>query len=63
MGTLGTILSVVGGIGSLIFGIQLLILAFKKSVGWGLACFGVMAIGYTITGAAMFSGAMAGAGQ
>ncbi|MGE0641363.1 MAG: hypothetical protein AB7G12_15045 [Thermoanaerobaculia bacterium] len=91
MGTLGTILSVVGGIGSLIFGIQMLILAFKKSVGWGLAsllipfvififvaqnwaacktpflrwlaCFGVMAIGYAITGAAMFSGAMAGAGQ
>ena len=37
MGTIGTILGAVGGIGCLIFGIQLLILAFKKSVGWGLA--------------------------
>ena len=36
MGTLGTVLAVVGGIGSLIFGIQILILAFKKSVGWGI---------------------------
>ena len=37
MGTLGLILSVVGGIGALIFGIQILILAFKTSLGWGLA--------------------------
>lgn len=37
MGTVGTILAVVGGIGCLIFNIQILILAFKKSVGWGLA--------------------------
>jgi hypothetical protein len=37
MGTLGTILSILGGIGMLIFGIQILILAFKKSLGWGLA--------------------------
>lgn len=37
MGTLGMILAVVGGIGCLIFNIQLLILAFKKSIGWGLA--------------------------
>ena len=37
MATLGTILSVVGGLGMLIFGIQILILAFKTSVGWGLA--------------------------
>lgn len=36
MSTLGTILAIVGGIGSLIFGIQILILAFKKSVGWGI---------------------------
>ena len=36
MGTLGTILAVVGGIGTLIFGIQILILAFKKSAGWGI---------------------------
>lgn len=33
MGMLGTLLSVVGGIGSLIFGIQILIHAFKRSVG------------------------------
>ncbi len=37
MGTLGTILSFVGGIGALIFGIQILIHAFKTSVGWGIA--------------------------
>lgn len=37
MGTLGMILQVVGGIGMLVFGIQILILAFKTSVGWGLA--------------------------
>lgn len=37
MGTLGMILSVVGGIGALIFTIQILILAFKTSLGWGLA--------------------------
>jgi len=37
MGTLGMILMVVGGIGMLVFGIQLLIIAFKKSIGWGLA--------------------------
>jgi hypothetical protein len=37
MGTLGTILSIVGGLGMLVFGIQILILAFKTSVGWGLA--------------------------
>ncbi len=37
MGTLGMILSVVGGIGALIFAIQILILAFKTSLGWGLA--------------------------
>lgn len=37
MATLGMILSVVGGIGALIFTIQILIMAFKTSVGWGLA--------------------------
>jgi hypothetical protein len=37
MATLGMILSVVGGIGALIFTIQILILAFKTSLGWGLA--------------------------
>ena len=36
MGTLGMILSVVGGIGALIFSIQILILAFKTSLAWGL---------------------------
>jgi hypothetical protein len=37
MAILGMLLSVVGGIGMLIFSIQILILAFKKSLGWGLA--------------------------
>lgn len=37
MGTLGMILAAVGGIGSLIFAIQILIHAFKTSIGWGLA--------------------------
>ncbi len=37
MGTLGMILSVVGGIGMLVFGILILIQAFKTSLGWGLA--------------------------
>ncbi|MEO8277375.1 MAG: hypothetical protein ABI639_14270 [Thermoanaerobaculia bacterium] len=37
MGTLGTILTFAGGIGALIFAIQILILAFKTSTGWGLA--------------------------
>lgn len=37
MGTLGMVLAAVGGIGALVFSIQILILAFKKSVGWGLA--------------------------
>ncbi len=36
MATLGMILSVVGGIGALIFTIQILILAFKTSLAWGL---------------------------
>ena len=36
MGTLGTILTFVGGIGALIFTIQILILAFKTSLAWGL---------------------------
>ena len=37
MGTLGMILSIVGYIGMLIFTVQILILAFKTSLGWGLA--------------------------
>ena len=37
MGTIGLILQVVGGIAALVFSIQILILAFKKSIGWGLA--------------------------
>jgi hypothetical protein len=37
MGMIGTILTVIGSIGALIFGIQLLILAFKTSTGWGIA--------------------------
>ena len=37
MGMLGMVLAVVGGIGMLIFNIQILIQAFKTSIGWGLA--------------------------
>ena len=37
MGTIGMILMVIGGIGMLVFQIQILIQAFKVSVGWGLA--------------------------
>lgn len=37
MAMLGTILTVVGCIGAVIFNIQILILAFKTSLGWGLA--------------------------
>jgi len=33
---LGLALMIVGGIGSLIYGIRLLILAFQKSIWWGL---------------------------
>ncbi|MDZ4287771.1 MAG: hypothetical protein U0984_07425 [Prosthecobacter sp.] len=36
MATLGIILSVIGLIIALVFGIQLLILAFKTSIWWGL---------------------------
>ncbi|MGE5232951.1 MAG: hypothetical protein ACM3OB_02485 [Acidobacteriota bacterium] len=37
MAMLGTVLTVVGSIVMLIFAIQILIMAFKTSVGWGLA--------------------------
>lgn len=37
MGTLGTVLSLAGSIVALVFAIQILIHAFKRSVGWGLA--------------------------
>jgi hypothetical protein len=37
MGTIGTILMVVGSIAAVIFQIQILIKAFKTSIGWGLA--------------------------
>ncbi|MFN7941821.1 MAG: hypothetical protein U0X73_09480 [Thermoanaerobaculia bacterium] len=37
MGTVGMILYWAGLIGCLIFGIQILIMAFKTSIGWGLA--------------------------
>ncbi|HRS35442.1 MAG: hypothetical protein GX178_06165 [Acidobacteria bacterium] len=36
MGILGTVLTILGSIGMLVFGIQILILAFRSSVGWGL---------------------------
>ena len=37
MAILGTIITVIGGIAMLIFGIQILIIAFKTHIGWGLA--------------------------
>ncbi len=37
MGMIGMILMVVGGIAMLVFLVQILIIAFKTSVGWGLA--------------------------
>ena len=37
MGVIGMILMVVGGVAMLVFSIQVLIIAFKTSVGWGLA--------------------------
>jgi F0F1-type ATP synthase assembly protein I len=37
MAMAGMALSVLAGIGMLVFGIQILITAFKTSVGWGLA--------------------------
>lgn len=37
MAILGTILSLAGALGMLVFTVMILIHAFKKSVGWGLA--------------------------
>ena len=37
MAMLGTALSALAGIAMLVFGIQILITAFKTSIGWGLA--------------------------
>jgi hypothetical protein len=37
MAILGTLLALVGALGMLVFSIQILVLAFRKSVGWGLA--------------------------
>jgi len=37
MGMLGMALSVIGGLAMLFFSIQILIMAFKTSMGWGLA--------------------------
>ena len=38
MGILGWVLVVLSGLAMFVFGIQILIMAFKTSVGWGLAC-------------------------
>jgi hypothetical protein len=38
MGTIGMILSVIGSVISLVGGIWLVVLAFQKSVLWGLGC-------------------------
>ncbi|MCP4902540.1 MAG: hypothetical protein GY906_36715 [bacterium] len=45
MAILGTILLVIGGIGSLIFGIQILIVAFQTHIGWGLGSLLVPGVG------------------
>lgn len=37
MAMVGMALAVLAGIGMLVFGVQILILAFKTSIGWGLA--------------------------
>lgn len=37
MATLGVVLSVLGGLAALFFSVQILIAAFKTSVGWGFA--------------------------
>ena len=37
MGIVGTALTVLAGLAMMVFSIQILILAFKTSVGWGLA--------------------------
>ena len=42
---LGLALMIVGGIGSLIYGIRLLILAFQKSIWWGLGSLFVPFVG------------------
>jgi len=36
MATLGTIIMAIGAIGGLVFWIQILIVAFKQHIGWGL---------------------------
>ncbi len=36
MATLGTIIMLIGAIGALVFWIQILIVAFKTHIGWGL---------------------------
>ena len=36
MATLGMIIMAIGAIGGLVFWIQILIVAFKKHIGWGL---------------------------
>ncbi len=37
MTMVGTLLVILSGVAMLVFGIQILILAFKTSIGWGLA--------------------------
>ena len=37
MATLGSVIMFVGAIGALVFWIQILIVAFKTHIGWGLA--------------------------
>jgi uncharacterized membrane protein len=37
MGIVGTVLAVLSGLAMFVFAVQILIMAFKTSVGWGLA--------------------------
>jgi hypothetical protein len=45
METLGTIIMALGAIGGLVFWIQILIVAFKKHIGWGLGSLFIPLVG------------------
>lgn len=45
MATLGTIIMALGAIGALVFWIQILIVAFKKHIGWGLGSLFIPLVG------------------
>jgi len=45
MATLGSIIMLVGAIGALVFWIQILIVAFKTHIGWGLGSLFIPLVG------------------